>query len=1103
MAKVFLAELLGPVGFKKHVALKVMKGTLKGEGEGIRRDLFFREARLGGLLRHPNLVDVYELGEDGGEWFLAMEWVNGLTLSHLLATNEPLPAPVLLSLSRSLCAGLRSAHGLSIKDQRVGLVHRDLKPSNVLLGWDGTVKIADFGIAHVAYRLESDGVRLSSGGSPGYMSPEQWTDNAVDSRSDLFSLGCVFAEMALGRPLFHFSDLDAGRRTCGRVEEWIDERRIVERLESRLEGYGAVVERCLRRNPADRFASAEDVERELQQLERGVARNPTVADWLERVGKSDKSDRNTHALTVDVDGLVGEGDTCSNMLVSHASVRTNLTPRKNVFVGRRGELEQLAGLVHEHSRIVTVLGPPGTGKTRLVTEFGWGWLAEERSVWFCDLSEAIVDRDVWIAVATALGVPLVQGGGGKEETVLERIGDAIKGWGKTLLLIDNAEQVTTTVARFLERWLEQAPQALFVITSRVPLRLALEQQMLLGPLPLPVEGDVLTDNEAVRLFGERAKKVKSSFDVDASNLEDVVAIVRELDGLPLAIELAAARVKMWAPQQLRQRLSDRFRLLTRTGAEGSSSRENTLMGALQWSWDLLQPWEQMALAQCAVFRGGFGWDAAEAVICLTDWPQAPWAVDVLASLIDHNLLMVNDEGDGVSRLYLLRSVAAFAADQLDALGKQAATQRRHAAFYSSFGSDANQMALFSTGGIKGQPYFLLEVENLVVAVERAVASDWREEAPKVCLAAMSAVWMKGPLQRGLTLVEKTFEMEMDDGWRARLMRRYAMYLRLMGRDELMLEPSEWALARFQELGDARNAAIVLGDIAGLNQRLGRMDEAINGYTSSLTLSQEVGDTIMEGRALSGLAIVHLMTGRTEESLAYFEHALAVHRKVGDSLAEASTGCNLGHLYLERGYYGKAEREYRTALGLHRALGDRTNEGICLTNLGSVLMHQGQLGEARLCFNRALAMLRKLGAKTGVGVTHVNLGYLLSAEGESEAALKHYEESLVIQEQLGDPRATGAVLGAMGMHHARMGAIPLAQDCFERGESLLRVSGDQYELAKLLCHRGLMNQMQANFSQAREALEEAEQIGRTFEVTDTSELGRRILDLRTELEGTSS
>ena len=282
-------------------------------------------------------------------------------------------------------------------------------------------------------------------------------------------------------------------------------------------------------------------------------------------------------------------------------VRHNLAPERDAFIGRSAELQSLALQLQSGSRLVCLLGPGGTGKTRLARRYALAWLGEwPGGVYFCDLSEAHSLEGIHFAVALALGVPL-----GKDDPAVQ-LGHAIAGRGRCLVILDNFEQVQQHATATVGRWLDRAGEATFVVTSRERLHLEGEQVLAVEPLRL--------DSEAIELFAVRARAQRPGFELDEGTRHAVAEVVRLLDGLPLAIELAAARVRVLSPAQIVERLKDRFVLLA--GATGAAARQATLRAAIDWSWELLTPWEQTALAQCSVFEGGFTLEAAELVLDL-------------------------------------------------------------------------------------------------------------------------------------------------------------------------------------------------------------------------------------------------------------------------------------------------------------------------------------------------------------------------------------------------------------------------------------------------------------------------------------------------------
>ena len=397
-------------------------------------------------------------------------------------------------------------------------------------------------------------------------------------------------------------------------------------------------------------------------------------------------------------------------------VRHNLPAERDVFVGRGADLRALATRFDQGNRLVTLLGPGGTGKTRLARRYGAGWLGEwPGGVCFCDLSEARSLDGIYFAVASALGVPL-----SREDPAMQ-LGHAIAGRGRCLVIVDNFEQVVEHAAATVGRWLDRAAQASFLVTSRE--RLHLSGEVTFAVEPLPVEED------AIELFAARARAQRADFVLNGANRPAVAEVVRLLDGLPLAIELAAARVGVLSPAQLVERMRDRFALIA--GGRGATARQATLRGAIDWSWELLAPWEQAAFAQCSTFDGGFTLDAAEAVVDLTVWADAPPVMDVIEALANKSLLRTWVPGEQgrydieEPHFGMYLSIHEYAAEKLEVAGSQARrlAEDRHGRYFAGFGTDDALEALSRHGGVMRRRALALELDNLVAACDRATIRD--------------------------------------------------------------------------------------------------------------------------------------------------------------------------------------------------------------------------------------------------------------------------------------------------------------------------------------------------------------------------------------------
>jgi len=279
---------------------------------------------------------------------------------------------------------------------------------------------------------------------------------------------------------------------------------------------------------------------------------------------------------------------------------TNLEALPDDFIGRQAEQTLLVEMIDAGRRIITIHGPGGCGKTRFVKEFGYRNASRFDAVFFCDLADARSEDDLVVAMGRALNVPLTQ------QDAVKQLGFVMAGLGRAVLILDNFEQLAEDANPVLNQWLTLAPQAAFVVTSRHRLSLLHERVLNLEPLALPTHNtfDIIAQSDAVQLFVTRAKKHHPTFVFNPHNAPDIAALVAALDGLPLAIELAAARSRLLSPARMLAKLTRRFELL-KSRQRHLTARQTTLRGALAWSWDLLTPWEQVALAQSSVFEGGF------------------------------------------------------------------------------------------------------------------------------------------------------------------------------------------------------------------------------------------------------------------------------------------------------------------------------------------------------------------------------------------------------------------------------------------------------------------------------------------------------------------
>ncbi|HTR01753.1 MAG TPA: protein kinase, partial [Thermoanaerobaculia bacterium] len=594
----------------RDVALKVLPRGLAADTERLAR--FEQEARSASALNHPNIVTIYEIGCEDGVSYIAMELVEGDTVGELVASG-PLPARRVLQIALQIAEGLAKAHA-------AGIVHRDLKPENLMVSRDGFVKILDFGLAKLATEKREDmtsaptmgGPKTGSGvilGTIAYMSPEQASGASVDFRSDQFAFGSVLYEMVTGRRPFRAAT--SAETLTAIIRE---EPTPIGSLDARVPAPLCwIVERCLAKDPEGRYESTRDLARDIANVRERVVEAPAPAG-------------------------------------SSESRPSELPAPRTRFVGRARERAAVGALLlREDMRLLTLTGPGGIGKSRLALEVAAGLAARfPGGVHYLALTTVGDAGLIPAAMGRALGVR--EGGRlSPTESLMEHLRRSAR--TPTLLVVDGFEHLIEA-APLMADVVAAGPAVKLLVTSRSPLHVYGEHEFPVPTLALPdargaVTPEAALASEAVALFAQRAAAVLPDFAVTAENAATIAEICARLDGLPLAIELAASRVRLLPPSAIRVRLEKRLQLLT-GGARDLPARQQTLRGAIDWSHDLLDPAEQKLFRRLAVFAGGCTLEAAEAVCNAKD----DLGMDVLGgmeAMVDRSLLQRAERSGGEPR----------------------------------------------------------------------------------------------------------------------------------------------------------------------------------------------------------------------------------------------------------------------------------------------------------------------------------------------------------------------------------------------------------------------------------------------------------------------
>jgi predicted ATPase/class 3 adenylate cyclase len=687
---------------------------------------------------------------------------------------------------------------------------------------------------------------------------------------------------------------------------------------------------------------------------------------------------------------------------AHGVARHNLPAPLSSFVGREAEIADLHRLLGA-ARLATLTGPGGAGKTRLALEAAGRILDRfPDGVWLVDLGSLADPALVLPAAAAALGLR-EEAGRALVETLAAHVGPR-----RLLLLLDNCEHVILACADLAQRLLAAGPEVRMLATSREALGVP-------GEVVRPVSGLALPDaaqpafpaelarSEAVGLFVERAAQVRPGFALTRKNGAAVAAICRRLDGLPLAIELAAARVKAFTPEQVADRLDDRFRLLS-AGSRTAPTRQQTLRAAVEWSYDLLEPPEQALLARLAVFPGGFALEAAEVVSGgggqAIDGAEV---LDLLFRLVDKSLVVAEEEG-GVARYRLFETIRAYALERLDASGEAAAIRRRHAEHYLAMAECADEAL---SGPEQVAWLWRLEQER----ANMRAALGWAEEAGDAetslrLTGALASFWSEhGPFAEGCAWVEGALRRPgvAPAAVRAKAHRAAGFMRDCLGDLAAAATHHEAALALYRQAGDRRGVAWSLRSLGVQAFFGGDPARARERFEESRALHEEIGDSLGVAECARRLGILAHERGDLEAAEALLQESLRLFRRLGHTDGVARASGSLGVLAQLRGEYGRAAAFYQEDLALSRAAGNTLAVALMLHNLGQATLGQGApVHVAREYFREALELARAVGARPVVALCLVGFAAAAAAEGALRRAARLLGAADALLETLGTP-----------------------------------------------------------------------------------------------------
>jgi predicted ATPase len=905
-------------------------------------DRFVREGEALRMLNHPNIVHMVAAVEEGGQHYLAMEFVEGGSLKDLLSTQGKLPTQRAIGISLDLADALTRAH-------RLDIIHRDLKPANVLIAKDGTPRLADFGIAH----LESDQELTRTGillGTVDYLSPEVCQGEPPNELSDIWSFGVMLFQMLTGKLPFEGQNITA-KITAILTESIPDLSQIAPDIPDALSD---LVYRMLEKDSQLRIPSIRLVGAELEAMLKG---RESVISSRAIIGES-RFDTPTPAVI---------------------APKKNLPAQPTPFVGRQSELTELSHLLNDPSvHLVTIIGAGGMGKTRLALEAGANQLERySHGVYFIPLAPLDSPDAIVSAVAQALGFTFYEGNEPRQQ-LLDLLRDR-----DLLLILDNFEHLLSDVDLVTEI-LNQVPKAKILATSRARLNVQGEHLFHLEGMDFPdweTPADAM-GYSAIRLFMQSACRVKPDFKLVAGNLKYVSRICKLVEGLPLGILLAASWVGMLSPEEIAVEIEKNADILE-TEQHDLPRRQQSMRAVFDYSWDLLTPKEREVFQKLSVFRGGFTRDAAQ---------QAMGAsLRDLMGLVDKSLLQRNVAG----RYSIHELLRQYGAERLLTSGEDDMAHQFHLDFFISKAQEAEPHLRYGSQQIHWLNFLDEEQDNLRAVLEWSLISDI-DKAQQLAGALWWFWHLRGHVFEGYTWINRILgHSEEPTPARATLLGKAGQQAFVLNRVEDAKALSEKSICMYQMLGDEdgqANPLLILGilaiykaDFSTARKLIGRSCELFKRIDDEWGLKKA-------NDMLGGLAFAE---GDYQRARDLYGESYSIASKLGDKDGVGYSLIELGRVYLALSNHAQALKCYEQALSIAREAKAKVVTIEALHEIGVTLLLMGDLEKSKPSFEECLELCEGTGIKAGAARALRYLGILARLQGEDQKALTVYQKSIAM------------------------------------------------------------------------------------------------------------
>jgi predicted ATPase/class 3 adenylate cyclase len=681
----------------------------------------------------------------------------------------------------------------------------------------------------------------------------------------------------------------------------------------------------------------------------------------------------------------------------------NLPLQLTSFIGRERELDEIQQML-TNTRLLTLTGPGGTGKTRLSLQIGEKLLPSfAGGAWIVELASLSDPAFIPQAIAAIFGLRELP-----NMSMNNIVTDYLRA-KQLLLILDNCEHLVRACAKLADQLLHVCPQLKIVASSREALGVAGETIYHVPSLSLPdptqVTREALSDSESVRLFVERATAAQSKFNLTDQNAHAVAQICNRLDGIPLALELAAARVTVFSPEQIASRLNDRFKLLT-GGSRTALERHQTLRALVDWSYDILPEQEQRLFRQLSVFAGGWTFEAAEAVCVELEM------LDLLTQLINKSLVMV-DEQENETRYRLLETIRQYGHSRLLEAGEAEQVRDRHLEFFLHFAEQAGTH-YNSFREREWMSRIQAEYDNLRAALDWALEQD-------VLLAlrlatALSPYWSRHGLEaEGNRILNETLARfkALPKATGEAEHQRITLQVKALGAIEVIsfaygdfktsLKVAEEVIELSRRIGEKQVLSEALSYLGVVTAYLGEKKISISMAEEALTLAREAGDRVLVGLALTNMAGVIAMTeGDPQKVKTYSEEGIGLLKEAGAQWGVAMSSFGAGLFAARQGNYTEALSQFEASIPVFTELGDKHRINMAYSEIGHVERRQGHFKQAKLNYHKTLLEWQRLGHRAAIAHELECLAMIAKSEEDEQRAATLFGAAEALRESVGLP-----------------------------------------------------------------------------------------------------